>query len=248
MDVSLIGSQPTRLDDSGNNQTASIGTPLSSPLLVVLKDASGNPVKGQPVVFRIAANNGTLSGTSRLARRTVSRGEFGFAWAGVTLGTTRLLEAYTNSFNGSVNATYYQNTPTGLFLPTTGPASIIVTSINGTTINENPVSFPDITINLSSTILVVITAHNIPLGTVPTVYVFSEHGDQILPCSAGLQGPSFRLVNGRAEPIRTAGGAAAGEGSFTDSEAPPFWRPATTLFPHPVKPMLGRCKGILMSA
>jgi hypothetical protein len=102
-------------------------------------------------------------------------------------GTIRR-EAYTDSFAGSINATLYQDVPAPLFLPTVGPPSIIVTSINGTTINENPFSFPDLNINTGSSVPVVITANNIPVGTVPTLYVFSETGDQALPCTGGLQG------------------------------------------------------------
>jgi hypothetical protein len=63
-----------------------------------------------------------------------------------------------------------------------------VTSINGTPITENPFSFPDITIDTNQPVPVVITAHQVPLGTVPTLYIFSEQSDQVLPCVGGLQG------------------------------------------------------------
>jgi len=47
---------------SGDSQTATIGTPLPTPLGVQLKDAVGKPVAGQPVVFKVTGSNGTLSG------------------------------------------------------------------------------------------------------------------------------------------------------------------------------------------
>ena len=100
------------------------------------------------------------------------------------------LEAYTLSFSGSLNGTpESQSNPLPLFIPTGPQPSIQVTSINGTSITENPFSFPDLTINTGSPIPLVITAHQIPVGTVPTLYVFSEGQDQqALPCTGGLQG------------------------------------------------------------
>jgi hypothetical protein len=49
---------------SGNNQSATIGTQLASPLVTVLKDQSGNPVPNQTVIFRVTGNNGVLDATS----------------------------------------------------------------------------------------------------------------------------------------------------------------------------------------
>jgi hypothetical protein len=102
------------------------------------------------------------------------------------------LEAFTKSFSGGVSGTYTQSSEPSsallaLSLPSAPAPYVRVTSINGTPITENPFSFPDITINTSSSIPLVITASQIPAGTVPTVWVFSESGDQQLTCSGGLQ-------------------------------------------------------------
>jgi hypothetical protein len=67
----------------------------------------------------------------------------------------------------------------------------MVTSINGTPINANPFSFPDITLNSSSPITVAIQAQYIPVGTIPKLTVFSESGaDQVIngtPLAGTLQ-------------------------------------------------------------
>ncbi len=57
-------SQPTINLVSGDGQTGTIGTPVASPLIVQLKNGTGNPVAGQPVVFKVTGSNGTLSGTA----------------------------------------------------------------------------------------------------------------------------------------------------------------------------------------
>lgn len=46
--------------ESGNNQSSLIGTLLSSPLVVSLKDENNAPVSGAPVIFRVKENNGVI--------------------------------------------------------------------------------------------------------------------------------------------------------------------------------------------
>jgi hypothetical protein len=98
------------------------------------------------------------------------------------------LEAYTNTFKGTVNAGEALSTPYKLILPTTGQSTIQVTSINGVAINANPFKFPDIEINTTSPVPVVVTASQIPIGTVPTITLFTTTGDQMVSCTGGLQG------------------------------------------------------------
>jgi hypothetical protein len=68
--------------------------------------------------------------------------------------------------------------------------------VNGVAVPPNPTGsfeIPDVTINQSTTVTVEIEAHNIPLGTVAKVYIFSENGaDQIkdLTPLAGTLGTS----------------------------------------------------------
>jgi hypothetical protein len=46
---------------SGNNQSGTIGTALSAPLVISLTEASGDPAVNKPVIFSVTQNNGTLS-------------------------------------------------------------------------------------------------------------------------------------------------------------------------------------------
>lgn len=73
---------------SGNNQRAPIGSPLPEPLIVALTDATGNPVPGKTVIFKVVENNGTLTNglnTARsLALTTDAQGRAQVQW---TLGT-----------------------------------------------------------------------------------------------------------------------------------------------------------------
>ncbi len=50
---------------SGDHQQAVIGTQVPIPLTAVLLDASGQPVVGKPVVFKVRGNDGSLDGGKR---------------------------------------------------------------------------------------------------------------------------------------------------------------------------------------
>jgi hypothetical protein len=74
--------------------------------------------------------------------------------------------------------------PYSVNLPATAPGALTVTSINGVPINANPFSFPDITINTSSPVVVNIQAQYIPPGTVPKLFISSSSGpDQTITCT-----------------------------------------------------------------
>jgi len=111
-----------------------------------------------------------------------------------TFGRIRL-EAY--NFNGA--SFNYANTPVissiplnnfyQVSIPKSPQPSLQVTSINGIPITENPFSFPDITINTDQPVPVVITGHQVPISTVPTLTILGESGDQDnLQCAGGMQG------------------------------------------------------------
>src|SRR5262249_46878826 len=46
---------------AGDNQTATVNTPVATPPTVVVKDATGNPVAGVQVTFTVGANSGAVS-------------------------------------------------------------------------------------------------------------------------------------------------------------------------------------------
>lgn len=72
---------------SGNNQSGTIGTQLSSPIVVSLTDSSGNPVGGQAVVFKITNDDGVLTtGSSSGSSLIVNTNSSGQALVSWTLG------------------------------------------------------------------------------------------------------------------------------------------------------------------
>jgi hypothetical protein len=105
---------------SGNRQTGVIGSALPQPLVVELRDASGQSVAGQPVLFKVAGSDGTLDGGKRQV--AVTSGPDGRAQTRFTLGTrsgvgNQAVEAVVSRFRGAVF--------TATALP--GPATKIVT-------------------------------------------------------------------------------------------------------------------------
>lgn len=68
---------------SGNNQSGTIGTQLSAPLVVTMVDSSNNPAPNQTVVFQVTGDNGT-----------VGTGPMGASAVAVTTGTNGQAQAY----------------------------------------------------------------------------------------------------------------------------------------------------------
>ena len=145
---------------------------------------------GSGGAIRLVSNTITASGTlSAIGYYTTGGTSAG------TPGQIRL-EATTINFTGTLCDSSYacstplaESNPLPLLVPTTRQPSVQVTQINGMKITENPATFPDATINTSSPVPVVITAHQVPMGTVPILYIFSETQDlDAQPCSGGLQG------------------------------------------------------------
>ncbi len=130
---------------SGNGQTAAIGAQLPSPLIVVLRDASGSPLANQPVVFRVTGNSGlvTSGGTTAAsaAVMTDTNGQAPVLW---TLGQRS--GAGINSVQASAALTISPVDFTATAL--TGPASHIVidSGDNQTGIASQPLTFPLVTV------------------------------------------------------------------------------------------------------
>ena len=92
---------------------------------------------------------------------------------------------------------FVQSLPFALNLPTVPPPVIKVDSISGVTINANPFSFPDTTINTGSPVPVVIKATNLPTGATVTLYLLSDTAaNQAIPVTlAGTTQTSSGTVN-----------------------------------------------------
>jgi hypothetical protein len=135
---------------------------------------------GSGGAVRLMANTITGNGTiSALGGSSTGQGN-----VSASAGRIRL-EAFQQSFAGSISCGCgVISTPNSVALPASAPSSLTVTSINGISINANPFSFPDATINSSVPVTVNIQARYIPTGTVPNLTVFSESGpDQVITCT-----------------------------------------------------------------
>jgi hypothetical protein len=102
---------------------------------------------------------------------------------------------FTNNFSGSFNSTPFTDAaPVNTFLPTTGPPSITIASINGINISQPPtgnLATPDAIINTSAPVQMTIQAKFIPPGTIITLHVFSDNNTdqavQTTPLAGTLQ-------------------------------------------------------------
>jgi hypothetical protein len=88
---------------AGSGQSGVIGTPLGQPLVAALLDATGQPVAGQKLFFRVRGNDGSLDGAQR--GLTVTTDATGQAAAHFTLGTragagNQVVEAFAPGFAG----------------------------------------------------------------------------------------------------------------------------------------------------
>lgn len=80
------GAATTIAVNAGNNQTAALGTVVSTPPSVKVTDADGNPVSGVGVTFAVSGGGGSVTGASQ------STNAFGIAAVGSwTLGTLSFL-------------------------------------------------------------------------------------------------------------------------------------------------------------
>jgi len=142
---------------------------------------------GSGGAIRLVANALTISGA--LSARGMAIAGHPTANAG---GDGRIrLEAFQQSFAGTVNGTPVSfGTPSNLFLPS-DPSSIRVTRVGGVDVPAHPSgSFetPDVPINTTSPVTLEIEARNIPLDTVAKVHFFSENGPDIVVDSTPLAG------------------------------------------------------------
>jgi hypothetical protein len=134
---------------SGNNQSGTIGTVLSAPLVVALADASGNPVANQPVIFKVTQNNGMLSAGGTPAPSAIATTDAqGQAQVNWTLGMRsgaggNAVEAYAVNFLGTAIFTATGNQ---------GPPGIIVIDSGNTQIGAigQPLPLPLIAVVVDS--------------------------------------------------------------------------------------------------
>jgi hypothetical protein len=101
------------------------------------------------------------------------------------------LEAFTDAFTGTLQGTQHNGSPFNTFIPTTGPPSVTVTSVNGVTVTQPPtgnLATPDVTIDTSAPVQLTIQAQFIPPGTVLTLKVFSDNDTDLIVQTTPLLG------------------------------------------------------------
>jgi hypothetical protein len=86
------------------------------------------------------------------------------------------LEAYNLSGGTSGSARVGISSPLPLLLQTAGPATAKVIRVGGNAINPNPNTFPDLTINTTSPVDVVIQTHNVPTTATVNLTILGELG------------------------------------------------------------------------
>jgi len=129
---------------------------------------------GSGGAIRLVSN--TIAGSGAL----VARGGNGFQFGGP--GLVRL-EATNLTYAGQVVGMGASSTPFPLLLPRVGPPSAKIISVAGTSIVPNPNTFPDITINTTATVPVVIQTHNIPTTATINLTILDQNGvpDTVIP-------------------------------------------------------------------
>lgn len=158
---------------------------------------SANGGAGQSCTGQGGSGSG---GAIRIVAPTVTGNTFNYGTSlsvedgngGTTAPTAGLVRIESNTItsgnlagNFNVKGPLLISVPFAVTPPSNPAGEILVSAIAGMPINANPFTFPDATINTTSPVEIDIQAHNIPVGTVPSLYIFSETGaDMTVPCSA----------------------------------------------------------------
>jgi hypothetical protein len=135
---------------------------------------------GQPGGGSSASGGGGSGGAMRLVSNAIT-GNGGTLTAlgggGNLVGGPGLIreESSTTFYTTNVYGTLVVSTPIQLLLPTAGSPSASVISINGTAVTPNPSTFPDITINTTAPVPVVIETQNIPSSAIITLTILDEN-------------------------------------------------------------------------
>ncbi|HUB83442.1 MAG TPA: hypothetical protein VMB03_31805 [Bryobacteraceae bacterium] len=142
--------------------------------------------------FGVSAGAGS-GGAVRLIAPAVG-GTGGISAAQIRIETA----SYPNSL--SLTTPYTISSTPNLYLPTTQPGVLTVVSVGGVNVPANPTAsftVPDVTINASASVAVVLNATNIPPGTTPTLQFFSDSGTDFsvqAPALAGTMAQSTTTV------------------------------------------------------
>jgi len=165
---------------------ASITNPCTSSQIPVA-DGGGGSGGGIRLAANTLAGSGTLSvsGGAGSSCKTCGSGP-------VDGGSGQVrIEAFTNTFTGTVTGPSITATPFQTFVPVTAPPTFSVISVGTSTLPAVPTgSFtaPDATINTSSAVTLTVQTSGIPVGTVLSLYVISDNTTNQVVQSTPLTG------------------------------------------------------------
>ncbi len=150
-DARATAGPPASLTLRGNGQQGTVGTTLSAPVEVEVRDAGGNPVGGTTVSVQVPAGTGSVSSSAPV---TDSSGVARFHWTlGPTAGTQRLDVAVSGLSTASVQASALPGPATRIALagganqqgaaltPLPVPLSVTVTDAFGNVVPGAAVAF-----------------------------------------------------------------------------------------------------------
>lgn len=154
---------------------------------IAANGGSGNTHSGAGAGGGIRLVAQTIAGHGNL---TVSGGA-----SNCGVGTSGIirLEGNSISYTGGESGNVAFGTPFATFVPTAAnpPPTVRVQTVGGVTVNPNPTgSFttPDVTINTSVVVPVVVQASYVPLGTIIHLQIYSDNAPDILVDTPGLAG------------------------------------------------------------
>ncbi len=155
---------------SGNNQTGTIGSALSSPLVAAVLDSTNTPVANKPVIFKVTQNDGLVSTGSTPATTVIAttnaQGQAEVQWTlGMRSGAGgNTVEAYSVGFGGTAIFTATGNQ---------GPAGKIVIDSGNDQIGAIGETLP------KPLIAVVVDAGNNRLQGVPVTFTIGAGGGSL---------------------------------------------------------------------
>jgi hypothetical protein len=143
--------------------------------------------------IRLAApaigGTGTLTAVGGLEDRGWAAGSDQYGTSGGN-GMIRV-EAFTDSFTGTISGSSSMGSPFATFLPTTPTPSVTVVKVDNVTLPQPPAGSlvtPDATLDTTTSSTITIQAANIPVGTVITLHVFSDNSTDQTVRSTPLAG------------------------------------------------------------
>ncbi|HEX9564452.1 MAG TPA: Ig-like domain-containing protein [Gemmatimonadaceae bacterium] len=148
----LAGPPATMAVHAGDNQTATVGSPVGTPPAVIIKDFFGNPVKDVGVLFAVTGGGGSVTGASAMTNdagvATVGSwvlgdapGANGLSASSGSLAPVALMATALVGPPANVTVSGGDNQTATIASPVTVPPSVLVTDALGNPVADVTVTF-----------------------------------------------------------------------------------------------------------